>query len=86
MNVTPRQRTRVEPTRWKLTCGICLHVFEGEAEYTPRIQLACPNCGTGNVWSEPGAVPAAPPPSPPGATPAPGEAPPALADAPPAAT
>ena len=28
MNVTPRQRTRVEPTRWKLTCGICLHVFE----------------------------------------------------------
>lgn len=57
MNVTPRQRTRVEPTRWRLTCGICLHVFEAPAEYAPRIQLVCPNCGTGNVWSEPDAPP-----------------------------
>lgn len=73
MNVTPRQRTRVEPTRWKLTCGICLHVFEADAQYTPRIVLVCPNCGTGNVWSEPGAVP----PEPPAAPPTAGEAPPA---------
>ncbi|MBK7976864.1 MAG: hypothetical protein IPK07_27605 [Deltaproteobacteria bacterium] len=77
MNVTPRQRTRVEPTRWKLTCGICLHVFEAQAEYTPRIAAPCPSCGTGNVWSEPGAVPTEAPAAASAPVSTPGEAPPA---------
>jgi rRNA maturation endonuclease Nob1 len=68
MNVTPRNRARLEPTRWRLECGICRHSFETELAYTNRMSATCPSCGSGNVWNEPGAPPA-------DAAPAPDEAP-----------